>query len=178
MKIIDFPEVRQSRNYTCGVACLQALLYFYGISYREDELEHLLGTTPQRGTSPSQIIQLCQQFGFHVQTKQHMTLEDIRFHLNHNQPILVVYQAWRNTQNPSDYQNDWSDGHYSIIVGLDHDRLIMNDPALIGRGYLPINEFMTRWHDSDADGHLYVRYGLVLMGRTIKYRPQIIHRIL
>lgn len=34
--LIDFPEVRQSTNYTCGVSALQALLYYYGISYRED----------------------------------------------------------------------------------------------------------------------------------------------
>src|SRR4051812_22134804 len=55
---LPVPLVRQSRNFTCGAAALQSLLAFYGDSFREGQLQRLLGTEKKNGTSfrPMKIL--------------------------------------------------------------------------------------------------------------------------
>jgi len=38
MKILDFPELRQTFNYDCGAKALQSVLAYYGIDIREEEI--------------------------------------------------------------------------------------------------------------------------------------------
>jgi hypothetical protein len=123
--VLDFPEVRQSKDYTCGVSALQAILYYYGFSHREDQLEKMLKVKKSTGTPPSQIISWCRQMGFHVIEKDHMTIEEIRSFLSRQIPILVAYQAWGL---PGTYQKTWDSGHYSVIIGVIGDKIIFEDP--------------------------------------------------
>jgi predicted double-glycine peptidase len=164
--MLDFPEVRQSTNYTCGASALQAILYYYGLSYREDQLEHLLGVTKDDGTNPHNVIKLCQKLGFSVSEKHGMTLRDIRSYLLRKIPILVAYQAWGDNKV---YRDVWSSGHYSVIIGILEDKLIFEDPSLIGRGYIRIAEFLDRWHDVDSKGNTYRHYGIMVYGKPIVY---------
>jgi predicted double-glycine peptidase len=173
-QIIDFPEVRQNAGYTCGVSALQAILYYYGYSLTESQLSHILGVTEKTGTNPQRIVSFCRKLGFHVIEQQHMTLKDVDHYLNQKMPILVSYQAWGTVES---YLNSWSSGHYSVIIGAYDDKIIMEDPSLIGRGYLSTAEFLDRWHDVDSDGHIYHQYGIIICGKAIKYHTDKLYPI-
>lgn len=174
LKYLDFPEVRQSKNYTCGASALQALLYYYGFSYREDQLEKLLKSNKNSGTSPIDIVSLCKKLGLNVIEKHNMTIDDIRHYLMNQIPILVSFQAWGLSNQYDTYEN----GHYSIIIGIIGDKIIFEDPSIIGKGYIKIKEFMKRWHDYDKYDHQYLQYGIMIVGQTIKYHSNHIQRIM
>jgi predicted double-glycine peptidase len=41
IELLNLPDVRQSKTYTCGPSSLQAVLMYYGIEKREDILAEL-----------------------------------------------------------------------------------------------------------------------------------------
>jgi predicted double-glycine peptidase len=41
IELLNLPDVRQSKSYTCGPSSLQAVLMYYGIEKREDILAEL-----------------------------------------------------------------------------------------------------------------------------------------
>lgn len=170
--LIDFPEIRQAKAYTCGVASLQAILYYYGLSYREDQLEKMLYATPEKGTNPPKIIQLCRSLGLKVTTHHNMNFDMVKSYLDQKKPILVAYQAWNPKK--TSYAQSWLNGHYSVIVGLIDENVILEDPSLIGLGYITKDDFLTRWHDKDSDGNKYIRYGMVIYGRDVAYNSNLI----
>jgi len=180
--VIDFPEVRQSKNYTCGVSALQAILYYYGISYREDELETLLATDPRSGTPPSAIVRLCRQLGLHVKEKHNMSIAQVKRSLRQKIPVLTVFQAWGSKGSPEQYATN-DNGHYSVIIGIVEaapglgPAIIFEDPLTIGKVYLKMDDFVHRWHDQDANGQLYQRYGIMISGPTAVYDSQLICEI-
>jgi len=163
--LIDFPEVRQTTDYSCGASALQAILYYYGLSYREDQLIEILRSNHNAGTPPSNIVTYCRKLGFIVIEKQHMTIDDIRYYLKQKIPILVAYQV-------SGASNTCQNGHYSVIIGLQGDKLIFDDPAIIGKGFIRIADFFRRWYDCDIYGQQYVRYGIMIYGARIKYNSK------
>lgn len=173
-KIIDFPEVRQSKDYTCGVSVLQALLYYYGFSYREDKLEKLVKSNEYSGTTPSNIIQFCQKIKVKTREIYNMTMDDIIYFIKNNIPIIVAMQAWGNHKN---YKKIWDCGHYSVIIGINDDKLIFEDPSIIGKGYIPIDEFFERWHDIDSNGLIYDHYGLIVTNQVPVYKTWKLQKI-
>jgi predicted double-glycine peptidase len=170
--LLDFPSVRQSRDYTCGVAAFQAILEYYGISFREDQLEKLLGTTETDGTRPDQIVKLARHLGLQVIEMELMKIEDLAQCLRYGFPILVVFQSWCQKDCCQYAEND-NNGHYAVIIGIDHQMIIFEDPSLVTRGYLPINQFIKRWHDRDAYGRHYRQYGIVFCGKPPAFRSDV-----
>lgn len=167
--VLDFPDVRQSRNYTCGVSSLQAILYYYGVSFREDELETLLKADPQTGTHSDNIISVCREFGLKAIEKHQMTIDDLRFYLGRKIPVVVSFQAWQDHKYKRSYKNIWDSGHYAVIIGIIGDLIIIEDPSLIGRGIITTDEFLHRWHDKDEKGNRYINYGIAIYGKPVKY---------
>jgi len=56
-------------------------------------------------------------------------------------------------QNPSDWSQDWEDGHYVVGIGYDSNNIYFMDPATMGNyTYIPVDEFLARWHDKDQRG--------------------------
>jgi len=55
---IPVPLIRQSRNFTCGVASLQSVLRYYGQEFREGPLQRLLQTDRNNGTPYLNIYNL------------------------------------------------------------------------------------------------------------------------
>ncbi len=43
--MLNVVDIRQGTSYTCGVACAQVILNYYGFDKREDQLAEQLGTT-------------------------------------------------------------------------------------------------------------------------------------
>ena len=174
IKTLYFPVVRQSNDYACGASALQAILYYYGLSYREDVLITELNTTPKDGTSPDAIIEFSRRLGFKVEAGE-MTIDQIKKFINKKIPVLVNFQAWRDKD--INWQTDYEDGHYAVIIGYELDNLIFGDPSLLNRGYIPTGEFLKRWHDVDQQGKKYKNLGIAIYGLKPQYDSRIIKRI-
>jgi predicted double-glycine peptidase len=176
-RLNPLPLVRQSTPYTCGVACLQSILYYYGQEWPEDILARELKSTEAEGTNYHEILRFARSRGLTAQEKEGMTIDDLRRACAVGRPIIVAYQAWG--ARPDMYANDWEDGHYSIVVGVDREKVYLMDPSTLGNyAFIPIPEFEARWHDqyNGPDGRpiRLVRFGITLdSGTKPSYNPKL-----
>jgi predicted double-glycine peptidase len=165
-KYLVVPIVMQEKNYSCGCACVNALLGFYGETmYPEEELCDLLDATTAYGTSYKNIIEFFKKEGYYVFAKQGLVLEDLIRFLDHETPVLVALQAW-SEQKDVDYSEKWNAGHYLVIIGYDKINFYFMDPSLINNyGYISIKEFFERFHDTDGENNEELnQFGMLIMG--------------
>ncbi len=165
------PDVRQSTPYSCGTAALQAVLHYYGIEEREDQLMKELKTSEKEGTSPEAILRVAKAHGLRAEMREGLGLEDLKSALDRGIPVITAIQAWRGGNGPA-WAKTWEEGHYEIVLGLDAASVYVEDPALLGcRGIIPREEFLERWHDYEgpppygAGSRAYVRMGIFIEGR-------------
>jgi predicted double-glycine peptidase len=144
------PLIRQATPYTCGVASLESILAYYGQEWREDKLAQELKADPENGTDYHEIMRFARERGLQVEAAENMTLDDLRRAAGQDRPVMVAIQAW--SDHPEAYTDGWEDGHYSIVVGVDDKNVYLMDPSTIGNyTFIPIPEFLARWHDYYLD---------------------------
>jgi hypothetical protein len=137
----------------------------YGMQTREDLLAREVGADPNKGVNPPAIVRAARARGLTAELRQGMTVREIAGIVRAGSPVLVALQAWSDKPRSS-YREDWDDGHYAIIVAVDQDAVVFEDPSVLGsRAVLSRREFEDRWHDTDGT-HRYVRMGIVFTGRT------------
>lgn len=171
------PDVRQSTNYSCGAAALQAVLHYWGVDLREGELMVALRTDPERGTNPDAIVRVARNFGLKAGLREGLTVADLEDSLGRGVPPIVDIQAWTNTDLKNSHfhwADDWEDGHYVVLIGVEGENLVFEDPSLLGtRGFIPRAEFLDRWRDyegeppyspSDPGDRAYVRMAIFIEG--------------
>jgi len=159
------PDVRQSTDYTCGASALQAVLAYYGIGVREDHLSSEMAATPRDGVPPEAIVRAARAHGLTADMRENMTVDDLGAALLERRPVIVELQAWADPPR-TDWDNDWDDGHYAVVIAIEGDQLIFEDPSVLGsRSVLPRYEFEKRWHDSDS-GRRHIRTGIVFGGKA------------
>jgi predicted double-glycine peptidase len=165
------PYVRQSTNYTCGAAALQAVLARWGIDEREDRLIARLHSTPENGTHPADIVRVARDFGLRAELREALTLDDLKDALDRDVTAIVDLQAWRVEEDRRPWTELWDDGHYMVLIGMDGKNLYFEDPSLLGsRGFIPRQEFLDRWHDYegepplDAADRKYVHMAIFIQG--------------
>jgi predicted double-glycine peptidase len=170
------PLTRQSTTYTCGVASLQSVLAYYGEEWREDALAREVKSTPEEGTNYRELVRFARSKGLTAEPREGMTIQDLQRAADESRPVIVAIQAWGD--NPEKYTNDWDDGHYSIVVGVDSRNVYLMDPSTIGNyTYIPIPRFLARWHDAETapDGRMnrLVHFGIVFgKDRKPAYDPE------
>ncbi|MCY3414312.1 MAG: C39 family peptidase [Candidatus Heimdallarchaeota archaeon] len=164
-RILNIPMVRQSTNYTCGVAALQSVLKFYGFDEREDKLAEKLNATLEGGTPRWNITAYAEKLGISVKEKQLMTIEELEQNIQDSHPTIITIQAWAGESNP-DWSNRWEDGHYVVCIGYDEENLYFMDPSTLGNyTYIPKSELLSRWHDIDQNEEKVIQYGIRFMGQ-------------
>jgi len=182
--LIKVPFVRQSKSYTCGVAASESVLGYYGEDNRESTLADTLQTSEQTGTSYMNIAKLGASKGYNVvvfdnekqndsgiEHKPIMDLKMLQSYLDKKIPVIVLIQAW--SEKKVDYAKDWDDGHYVVAIGYDNANVYFMDPATLGNyTYIPVREFMTRWHDIDGKDHRVVHFGLAMWKNHPAYNSQ------
>lgn len=178
LRLFDgIPDVRQSTFYSCGAAALQAVLHYWGIDVREGDLMTALRSDPERGTHPDAIVRVALKFGLKAELRETLTVADLEESLRRGVPPIVDIQAWTQSDLKSPdfrWADDWEDGHYVVLIGIEGDDLVFEDPSLLGtRGFIPRTEFLSRWHDyegeppyssSDAGDRAYVRMAIFIEG--------------
>ena len=159
VRVLNLPDVRQSTTYTCGVSALQAVLFYYGIEYREGPLAEFAGSNEDAGTSPEGVTAAVEQVNIEDGTQltaeiiQNATISDVTSLIDEEIPVIVDIQAWRDEDNTAEWQNDWIDGHYVVAIGYDDENLYFEDPSLMNSiGSIPHSEFLDRWHDYEGAG--------------------------
>jgi predicted double-glycine peptidase len=156
-------RARQVTEYSCGACALQAVLSYWGTHVDEQELMKLLHTTSEEGTYPEDIVRGARALGFEAEAKCNLTLEDVERFTAAGSPMLAVAQVWRSeSKSPGDVQDDWDNGHWIVILGVDKDYVYFQDPyARMSKAFIPRQAFETHWHQA--------------MGGDLKKNPQLIH---
>jgi uncharacterized protein len=164
------PNVRQSTGYSCGAAALQAVLAYWGTREREDRLIERLETTPEHGTHPEDIVRVAREFGLEADIREGLEINDLKVGLSRGATVIVDLQAWRESDDLP-WRENWEDGHYMVLLGADEHNLYFEDPSLLGsRGFIPVPEFLERWHDYegeaplDASDRKYIRMAIFVRG--------------
>jgi predicted double-glycine peptidase len=149
-RALPVPLFRQSTGYSCGASALQAVLYYWRVyGGQESKLYPTLGTTPERGTPPEGLVAGAKAFGLSARMQEGTELADLRRALAAGETVILNLQAWSNASaQATPWKDRWEDGHYVVLVAMDEAHLYVMDPSTgAGYAYLPIPEFLDRWHD-------------------------------
>lgn len=174
--LIPVPLTYQAYDYACGVEALQSIFYYYGKDFRHDELAKVLEPDPTNGTNYKRMVQFARSLGFRVDVRTSMSLEDLKKLIDDHKPTIVLIQAWPDS--PVEWSESWNEGHYAVAIGYDEKNIYFMDPSTLGHyTFIPILEFLDRWHDIDGQARL-IHFGMVITreGSTI-YNPDIIKRL-
>lgn len=162
--IIKIPMTRQATNYTCGVAALQSVLMFYGDEFLESDLAKLLKANPKEGTAYAEMKRFSESKGYSVQVYKDMKVSDLKKLLDAGKPVICLIQAW--PERKVNYKTDWDDGHYVVAIGYDDGNVYFMDPSTLGNyTYIPTDEFLVRWHDTDSKVKLH-HFGMVVQKKA------------
>lgn len=156
-------RTRQGTEYSCGACALQAVLSYWGKEVDEADLMKLLRTTPEEGTYPENIVLGAHSLGFEAELKENLTLDDVeRFTANGN-PVIALAQVWRSEKGTAkSAAEDWDDGHYIVILGVDEDYVYFQDPYVhMSKAFMPRKIFEDHWHQA--------------MGGDLKKNPKLNH---
>jgi len=166
--IIDFPDLRQDFDFTCGASSLQGVLIYYGEDAVESDIADELGTTSDWGTEHFDIERVAKERGF-VTDAGTMSIEKLKEHIDNKTPVIIDIQAW--SEKPDvDYSTDKDDGHYVVAIGYDDNNIICEDPSSIGLATLSFEELEKRWHDIDKQGNEIRNWGLAIIGNPKYFR--------
>lgn len=143
------PVAGQSTNYSCGAAAMQSALAYYGLAYSEEHLMKEMGTNAKDGTDHHRMAAYANKVGVKAEVRTNVPIAEVAQALSRDQLVVIECQAHEDRPGKDkDYTNVWDSGHYMVVIGLDDKTIYFMDPSLGGyRGYLPIPEFMVRWHD-------------------------------
>ena len=174
--LISVPLTYQCYDYTCGVGAFQSVLCYYGRDFRHDELGKVLGPDPIRGTNYEKMAEFARSLGFGVDVLTDMSLEDLKKLIDDRKPTIVLIQAWPDSS--VKWSETWTEGHYAVATGYDDRNIYLMDPSTLGHyTFIPVPEFLERWHDTDGRVKL-VHFGMVITGggSTI-YNPDKMKRL-
>ena len=178
---LDFPDLRQTYNFDCGVTVLQQVLIYYGIEKREDELIELLNTKKtniiDHGTKLSKMIDIAEYYGLEAKILKNTSIKKIKELIDDDIPPILLLQAWRNySKDNLDWKKDFNDGHYVVAVGYNDNCIFFEDPSSVVRTYLTYKELEDRWHDMDDDNKTKnYRVAIVIRGKKNFNSKEIIH---
>jgi len=136
---IKVPFHKQKTIYNCGPAALQIIFNYFGISITQTELEKKLETDPTNGTSHQKIIEVAREYGLFCYVNNDSSLKEVYYFLQQRLPAIV------NFIEPS---NDES--HYAVIIGINKQSVLLNDPWNGKNFKIKKKEFDKRWHNEEG----------------------------
>jgi len=166
MKIIKFPELKQTTDYDCGATALTAVLAYFGINVAEKDIMQAAKTT-KFGTPIVGLKKVVKKYGLKYQAGE-MTAEQVKRYIDKKIPVILLIQAWTDKDSVA-WQKDWTDGHYAVAIGYDKTKMYFEDPWTTLRTYLTYKELAKRWHDVDKHGKKYLNFGLAVYGKKSSY---------
>src|SRR3989344_1393707 len=169
MKLLPFPQLRQSYDFDCGAQVLQSILLFYGMEVREDQILKKAKINKVCGTLAEEMQKFLQNYGLKTKAGS-LKKEQVQRHIDKGHPAILAIQAW--SKQEKDWKKDWKDGHYVVAIGYDKQRFYFEDPSTVLKTFLNYKELEERWHDRDCYGRKYQNYGILVYGKKRKYNPK------
>ena len=149
MKLLDFPNLRQTSDYDCGAKALQSILAYYGICIDEEKIMKIAGTNKRSGTTIPGIIKTLKKFNLKFYSGE-SEIKKIKKQIDKKHPVILILQAWAKKPK-ADWENGWKNGHYVVAIGYDKNKIYFEDPASIFRTYLSYDELEKRWHNQQKN---------------------------
>ena len=164
--MINLRIARQTSDFDCGAIALQVVMEYYGVEMRVDELLEEL-KSDENGTSYVNMIALAKNKGFEVFASEEVSLDEVRDFIDKNYPVIVLLQAWAERyMTIKDWESDFENGHYVVVIGYQENIIIFEDPASPRRTWLTEGEFLARWHDKEPKTNKKLEhFAMVLMGK-------------
>lgn len=148
--MIKLKPFEQSPGF-CGPASLKMVLDYYGAEFSEEELAKVGGANRELGILLQGMVKAARHFGFHVFYKENSALDDIRYFIKRDIPVIV---AWF-----SPFDGSY-DGHYSVVTDINKKNIILVDPVfpisgkiltyIIRTRKLLLADFFKLWFDFDG----------------------------
>jgi len=158
--MLPVKPIRQKTGF-CGVAALRMVLEFFGCKIGERDLIKLTYATAKKGTSAAGIVNAALQLDFVAEIKDQASFKDIKYWLNKKIPPIV----------------DWfsmfggaSEGHYSVVVGLDKKYIYLIDPEIGRRRKMSREDFKRVWFDFGGD-FIKIKNDLILRRLIVIAKP-------
>lgn len=156
VRLVSVAHMRQTTDYTCGSVAFATVLGHLGIHTDEMSAAEELGTTYEAGTPPAAILAACERRGINCDVAHEMSIEDLKGMTSSGRPVLCPIQQYGKGE---EYERDES-GHWVVVIGVDDSHVYQNDPSADGTKAMLHAEFLDHWHDKDAEGNAYARYGI------------------
>jgi len=154
--LLEFPELRQCFNYSCGASALQSIFTYYGTDEREDTIMKLLDKESKdlknNGADIKAMKAVALEYGYECVIEYDLPILTLKTLISKKIPVILILQAWHE-EKPFDYKESYVDGHYVIAIGWNNDRIIFEDPLSYNRVYLTEKELANRWHAIDDKGN-------------------------
>ena len=187
--IIDnIPDIRQDTHWTCGCCATQVVAKHFGVG--PDKIEDYikaLDATETHSTNPQNIVAYLMSLGLKVHARSHMTIGQLATAIKHGSPVIVCLQDYGSVRPAAAAFNF---GHYLCVqgvIGRSPNRYVIaqdssgenagyvpggdvpkdqadntSDIADLGKIMVPEKRWMEVWHDQDANGVKYIRYGIIV----------------
>ena len=149
---------------------------YWGKNVDETELMKVLRTTSEEGTYPENIVRGAQALGFEAEARDYLSLDEVEQFTAGGDPMIALVQAWRSEKGASDSAaEEWDNGHYIVVLGLDKDYVYFEDPyARMSKAFMPRDIFVDHWHqvmggDLKKNPKL-MQLGIFVRGRDAAHR--------
>jgi predicted double-glycine peptidase len=161
---VPLPDTRQGEDYSCGASALQAISGYFGVGpKKEEDYVKALKMDARVGAHPFQIVRAARRYGLRVSEKKGMTVNEVKGCLDRGKPVMLMIQAWRDSETGKSYENEWKKGHWVVAIGYDRAGMYFEDPSLAAiRGFISYRELEERWHDTGPMGRHMEHYGLAV----------------
>lgn len=161
---MTFPSKLQKYDNDCGVACMEAVLTFFGFSELEDGEVMKIAKTDKTGTSIRGLARVARNYDLKYKKFQNLTIDELQKCINKHLPVIIPIQAYSRKPNFK-YCQSWNHGHYVIPIGYDDKRIYFQDPSSKSRTFLTYEELNDRWHDREATGRKLYHFGMIIYGK-------------
>lgn len=150
--ILKVPNLLAPTANSTGPTALQEVLAYYGTNVGIDKLVNLTNNN-ENGTLPHNIADAANTLGFQSEIKENLSVEDLQGYVDKGVPVIVNIQAVVNSTENINWTSSQQNGEYMVIVGVDSQNIYLEDPNILGStGYIPIQEFLDRWHTTFQNG--------------------------
>lgn len=144
MSQLMIPNRLQEQEYSCGAACLAAVLTYWGVwAGIESELYGVLGTTCE-GTSGTSLVTVVKSYGLMVESRSNLTMGELRDYLYRGKTVILSIQSGEMT--------GWDEGHYVVLAGMEDNTITLMDPEYHAYRLLTMEQLITCWHDYTDTG--------------------------
>lgn len=155
----------ETRYGYCGPARLAWVAQKFNLPVTIDSLAEIMGTTPEKGTLPEQMVRAARQLGLKAYAGENSDLDQLESARQDGAEVIV---DWLLPDGPEpDLKKD---GHYSIFKKAADDWVSLVDPGAGIKGedvvwYLTREEFMRRWSDVRPDNtKVYHQWAMKITG--------------